>query len=302
MTTRDLASRIREALAARTDAASREQSIEEFLADRVGAEDAAELLETLRAIEGNHREISAEPSGRQVWLGRRIEAARQKLPGTTAVVPAALVTTGDAPSATLAREVAEGLGGHLIAGLEAVHDGEVVGEPMPEAQRFFERELGHPEDVDTLATVSSAVLSEMRDGAPGKEPVRAAVVAAAVDLGANAAKAGYQVSTGRVSPTEASEWVLDRGAAAAGEMIRRAVPELAEQGGMLVGAWLGTLVGAVPVGAAVGRTLGRLAGQKIAEPLARGVEKVVRALPSFAKKVASEVKSVVKRALSVFGW
>lgn len=286
-----LAARIREALEAREQADG--QDIEAFLTERLGPEDARAVLATLRAIKANHDEIEASEDDRQVWLARVLHDARQHVPEETEVRLPDSTSTLAIPAA-LARDVDEGLTRALAAGLENAPLGKSEAEVLS-ARDFFTRELGHSDDLETIATVTAAVLPALREDDP---EVSTPAVAAAVDIGANAAKAAYHVAAGRVDRHEAAGWVLDRVAAAAGEAIQRAIPELAAHGGQLLGQFLGGLIGAAPVGAMVGRQLGQLAGQAIAEPLGRGVKALVKSIPALAVKAYEAVK---KRVLAFLG-
>jgi hypothetical protein len=176
----------------------------------------------------------------------------------------------------------------LMAGLaprdsDGALDGEVV--ELHEAASFFARELGHPDDRDATATIASAVLPLVRAADPD---VPAEAVAAAVDVGAQAAKATAKAATGAIPVETAASHVLDRTAAAIGTLIGAAAPHIAETGGAWVGAALGALVGLAPVGAQVGRVLGRVAGHAIAAALGSGVATMVKELGRAVSRIATE--------------
>jgi hypothetical protein len=251
----------------------------------------AAALAAIAHVDTLHGVIRALPDGenRVTWLADLVE---QQSPA----VRTALETVGGAGFPLGAGAIVDGLVGSFVADDGALPEAaEAPGPARAAVQAWLDRPLGDAADRAFTADVTVAVLPWAARALGATVDV--GVVATAVDLGMNAAKAAYRVASGQASLAEGLDWVADRAAAAVGSLVERAVDEHAGNAGEWLGAALGQLVGMAPMGRVVGRRLGELVGPAVAKVVRQGVETLTRATVRTVLRGVEAAANTVKRLL-----
>ena len=243
-------------------------------------------LAAIEHVDTLHGVIRALPDGqnRVTWLADLVE---QQSPA----VRTALETVGGVGFPLGAGALVDGLVGSFVADDGALPEAvEAPGPARAAVQAWLDRPLGDASDRAFTADVTVAVLPWAARALGAAVDV--GVVATAVDLGMNTAKAAYRVASGQATLGEGLDWIADRVAAGVGALVERAVREHAGDAGEWLGSALGQLAGMAPLGRVVGRRLGELAGPAVAKVVRQGVETLARAT---VRPVLKAVKSVTER-------
>ncbi len=271
------------------------QSLERFLAQRVGDAHAAELL---TAIDRGQRLFEAlrtareEGLNREAWLARSLRPHLVEDPNSgdfTLPLGEDKVLTGDSPQRVAAVLVEEAVGALWGRGDAAGADAEAwidgakeAAQHMPSGAKsvlesFFDTPLGAPVERDVVGVVAGAILHEEAQRSDAA-PIDAEAVGSTVDSKLFGAKVAAQVGRGKISESAAQELMADRVAAHlagfGGRAVREGLPAVGEFVGALIAGRFGQ---DVSQGAALGRWVGALAGKVVAPFVEAGVQRLAKA-------------------------
>ncbi len=273
------------------ESAPRGSGLEDHLVLVCGADDAAEIQDSIEELNRRHSDVT-QSGDRARWLADKLSdldaqadgtLLRRLLPGTDAPTP------GQVALALLDQ------GRGTLAGTADVVEKVVVGSVSSvsgkRSSSFFERPLGSAEDGEDVAVVSAAVLAAVREQV-GSETA-AYLVVAGIDLGMGMVKVAYQIAIGLISAGDGLTWVADRLAAGVAFVVERTVAAGVEKLGGTIGAAIGTYFGVASMGASIGANIGRMAGEAIASHIGLGVKQLVSAGLHAAGRLASSIGSAV---------
>ncbi len=163
------------------------------------------------------------------------------------------------------------------------------------AKKFLESALDSPRDADFKKVVTGAVDISKRAGhipsLQGKSPGEIALM---VDQGVTVAKLGYKVAQGEFSPTDVTDYLIDKTATRVSTVLKHSCSKAGTAYGMAIGAAVGSVFGPVGTawGAVAGAIVGGMAGEKIGSLVVRGVEKVAHTAKETCRKVWKGAKAV----------
>lgn len=173
---------------------------------------------------------------------------------------------------------------------------------------YFTTKLDSLEDKQIKKVVIAAAEIAKKNGfgpLVGKSTTEVALI---VDRGLTTAQLAYKIGKGEMTPTDVSDYLIDRTAST----ISTAIIKTCQTVGSEVGKGIGTAIGAVfspagaAVGAIIGRTVGHIAGTAVGEVVANGLRKiatVAREITSKAvEKVGGKVKELLKPIASFLGF
>ncbi len=162
------------------------------------------------------------------------------------------------------------------------------------AKDYFLAQLDAPADKEIKKAVTATVEIAKKNGFKplvGKSTTEVALI---VDRGLTAAKLAYKLGNGQMTPTDVSDYMIDRTASGVSVAITRTCQKVSSGVGAAVGAAIGSILG--PTGAAagtiVGRTVGYIAGTVVGTVIGKGVEKVATYTKKIIKSAWEGVKSV----------
>jgi hypothetical protein len=310
------------------------QRLENFLSERVGAEESEAILHAVdhgRRLYSELREAREEGVSREAWLANALKPhlTTDEESGDVSLTLAEGVTLIKDTPVALARSLKDQLVSAVwcaeldVDPTDALTDqlSSPLLEPLGEAieaaaerapapvkallSHYFESPLNDETERDVVSVVSSAVHRGSARLEPSARP-EIETLGSVVDYGMFGAKVAAKVGGGAFSPEDAVELIEDRAAAHIARGVRRFVDKSLVAGGATLGGFLGGLIGQAPLGAKIGAVAGKVAGKLVSPLIEKGAKVVVKAarkvVSSVVKGVKSAVSSVVSSVASWFGW
>ena len=167
---------------------------------------------------------------------------------------------------------------------------------------YFQEKLDSPKDKEFKKNVTTASIIAKEKGLfkplNNKTPEEISMI---VDKGVTAAKVAYKVGSGELSPIDAVEYTIDRNVAVLNSAIIITTTRVGGEIGEKVGATIGSIFGPAGTiaGAAIGNAVGKVGGYIVGKVITTGVKRVATAVKSVVKKALGGVKSFVS-ALNPF--
>lgn len=174
-------------------------------------------------------------------------------------------------------------------------------EAIPAFKKFFEVELGSPEELEMKKRFVAALIAAQEQGvAPISLPDTPEAVAILVDKGLTTAKVAYQVSTGALEEDEAFDVLYDKAVATVSSVVRKVVAV----GFPFAVKWAAKLIAekfpqAKPVADFAEKCFPHLSG-KVADGINAGIKKIAKVAKPVVKVSIEKVKSVSK-SVAAFG-
>lgn len=166
---------------------------------------------------------------------------------------------------------------------------------------FFTCELHSPRDkeVSKIAATGLAIAREKKwmPILKGKTNVE---IASMADKGVMFAKVAYKVAKGEISPTLATDFIIDRTAATVSTVVTKTCAAVGTRAGAVIGATIGSIFGpgGTAVGGTVGSFVGKVAGTAVGMAISTGVQKIAEKAKETVNKAWDGVKSVATNFVS----
>lgn len=191
--------------------------------------------------------------------------------------------------------------------------GEIVDTEIKSIKKYFDVEIDSPFDksIKKVGTVAALKVQKTGNFKPfnDKSPTE---LAAIVDNTFTVAKVGYKIATGEIRASDATDYLIDRGAA----RLEAVVNQTCVKYGAMAGAKIGGVVGSVfgpagtVVGTAIGKTVGAMAGQYVATKIGEGTKKIATKAKEVVGNVANKIGTTISNVgssissgiKSVLGW
>ena len=155
--------------------------------------------------------------------------------------------------------------------------------PIPDVLEYFEETFDSNKDDGIKEVIATGnVIKQKLENL--KNPLSTEKITQIADGGISAAKVIYKVGTGKLDPTEAMDYIIDRSAAILGTVTKTMCEKIGEKAGAIVGECIGSIFGPVGtvIGAEIGIKVGRFAGKVVGEVM---VVSAVKKVATFAKNV-----------------
>lgn len=180
-------------------------------------------------------------------------------------------------------------------------EGKEALEAIPAFKKFFEIELGSPEELEMKKRFVTALIAAQEQGiAPIPLPPTPEAIAILVDEGLTAAKVAYQVGTGALEEDEAFDVLYDKAVATVASVVHKVVavgfPFAVKKAAKLISA---KFPQAEPVVDLAEKVLSPLSG-KVADMVNAGIKKIAKVAKPVVKTCFEKVKSVSK-SVATFG-
>ena len=303
-----------------------DQSLEQFLSQRVGVEESESILHAVDQGRRCYDELQAareEGVSREVWLARALRdhlTSDEDTGDVSLTLSDAVTLTQDTPAA-LARSLKDELVG-AVWGARADEDPiaqitspllEPIGKAVEEAaalapepvktflDEYFTSPVHDKGERDVVSVISGAVQKESLNLEPSARP-STEHLGSVVDYGMFSAKVAAHVGRGTLNATTAIDLVEDRAAAHIARGVRRVADQALVKGGATVGGFLGGLIGMAPLGAQVGAVAGKLASRAISPLIEKGAKVVVKTARKVVSSVVKSAGKMVSKVASWFGW
>ena len=172
-------------------------------------------------------------------------------------------------------------------------------------KEYFESKLDSPQDKMFKKAISTATVIGQKKGLLPKQmtdntPSEIAII---VDKGVTSAKVAYKLGNGELSPLDAVEYTIDRNVAVLNAAITTTCTRTGGVWGGKIGASIGSIFGpaGTVAGTLIGTVVGKVGGYIVGKVIGEGAKKVASAVKSVAKRAWEGVKSVASK-LNPLNW
>lgn len=166
---------------------------------------------------------------------------------------------------------------------------------------YFKRELYDPKDKEiTKVAATGLVTIREKNWAPLLNGKSNSELATMADRGLTFAKVAYKVAKGDISPTIATDIIIDRTVAGVSTVVTKACATAGGKIGGVVGGAIGSVFGpaGTAAGTVVGTFVGKVAGTGVGMAISNGARKVGQVAKKAAEKVWSGVKNTISSVAS----
>jgi hypothetical protein len=169
---------------------------------------------------------------------------------------------------------------------------------IPTVQDWLKDTLDSEKDDDIKKVTAAATVLGQKIKNP-EDPLSTEEITQIADGGVSSVKVAYKVGTGELDPTEATDYLIDRGTSTLGTVVKTTCEKVGEKAGEVVGGFIGKVFGPVGtvIGAKIGGAIGRAAGKFVGEVIIPGIKKVA----NFAKEVIHRAWEGVK-SVAIAAW
>jgi hypothetical protein len=180
-------------------------------------------------------------------------------------------------------------------------------------EEYFTDELDSVTDDDIKKVIAAAAIIKQK--LSGQDNFSSEEIAHIADAGVSAAKVAYKVGTGKLDPTSAADYLVEKATARVVTIVDKSCEVLCEKAGEQIGKAIGSIFGlqGAMLGAAIGGKVGKYAGKAVEEYIVPGIKKVASCAKKIlhtawegVKSVASDVwsgaKSIVSGVCDWFGF
>jgi uncharacterized protein YcfJ len=193
---------------------------------------------------------------------------------------------------------------NVFNNLNGIMDEEVVS-----IKKYFDIELDSPFDKSVKKVGTVAAIKIQKTGKfklfNDKSPIE---LAAIIDKTFTVSKIGYKIAAGEIRASDATDYLVDRGAARLEAVVHNTCIKFGAKAGARIGAVVGSVFGpaGTAVGTAVGTVVGEIAGKYVADKVGAGIRKVASKAKKFvgavANKVEEKISSFTSGIKSLIGW
>jgi hypothetical protein len=164
--------------------------------------------------------------------------------------------------------------------------------PILIMKEYFSGELDSVTDDDIKKVIAAAAIIKQK--LSGQDNFSSEEMAHIADAGVSAAKVAYKVGTGKLDPTSAADYLVEKTTARIVTIVDKSCEVLCEKAGQQIGKTLGSIFGpqGALLGAAIGGKVGKYAGKAVEEYIVPGIKKVASCAKKILHTACEGVKSV----------